>query len=453
MVFSQKQTPAHPHFLKLTDSTTSTLRSTFTGKSFTASTIPASDAVSRGRAGSQDTEFDGLKVGVCSTNVTYHNGMSYSVEGAGVNSEKVNSRVSETNSQQVLDIGVKSAQGEIGVNGTHDSSSKRGFLMELHGMNGAVSLGGGAQHQGCLDTTQHQCLAQAEGVSEERNSHACPQVDEAQENGEWLEILDERKAWQLVGEEKMNQVLHHSDLPHKDLPKERSDLSDIATAKPHSSGVASSQGAEVLHGVANYTGAYKPIKEHHNHCVLDTAGSRTDEQSPQMSNQTHLCEDSHKQFKESCPSQGIPVTSAEAAPTSSSGSNYSSVGEGMSQSVYLHQREGHVGVSGFPQNQPFVNSDPSRYHYHDPPLLQNPHPHQQPQPSQPQGREDVPAPGVEPHLPHRQVGADGVDEGRRSQGSFHSSRNGESSSDEDDLSILHDLESGGSSSGGGCISL
>ena len=219
-VFSGRQGAGHK--LKVTDSLTSTLHSTFTTKSFTASTIKTCDTMSRGRAGSQEVEFSGMNISVGSgSNMNSHGGANFDVSGScpacqgranvdatgitDVSSANVNNHGAhlcrlhcrQTNSVgAALDGGGAGADNAASEGGMSTTSASR-----FSGFSNSGERNGGRCRE-CMESSSRSAIATGTCPVCGRELPALSANHSANDDdeGEWLEINDERKAWQLEGE-------------------------------------------------------------------------------------------------------------------------------------------------------------------------------------------------------------------------------------------------------------
>ena len=522
-VFSRWQGTSHK--LRAKDSMTSTLHSTFTSKSLTASTIKTCDTLSRGRAGSQEVDFAGMNMGVSSSssNVNSHSGLNMNVNSSdtecqgGLNMGAVNS--SDVNSANVNSHGAYLCKLNYHqVNGVA-AGLDRGADNVVN--DGSVNTTSVNRFSGCANSTEgneveklrrRECTSALHKMeTSDRNAVAigtclhCQRqlstlTNKCTEDGEWLEINDERKAWQLEGEERRGQTSQQQELAAGALQREDATQPSSLTAQGFSPFVNS------LHDPSKDQGVDTVSKKHDTKELLEKWDAPTWDGEKQDANRQGVCSGCGTGLRDSdsagygtggregglCPqalvcddpspgddqhgdravlskdrvvavdSQERRTASAPATGSSSADASQSFNREGgrglpLSQSLGLCQIGGLFSGDVFPQNLlPLNSGNPShRYHYHNPPLLQNPHPHPPPQAQAP-GARGQPVGGPrglhdQRQQPSPRGAARGDQEERRSQRSFHSSRNGESSSDGDDLSILNGLESGGSSSGGWCV--
>ncbi|XP_076456584.1 uncharacterized protein LOC143290910 [Babylonia areolata] len=513
-LFCQKPSPDQPHPLKVTDSTTSTLHSTFTTKSLTASTIPTLDTASRGRAGSQDVDVEGKKaagagvVGVVVASSADSQTSRFAANKTGATAVVVNGQGNGASS------GTKGKWGSGGrvVDGGSSSSNRRNQCSTTDHRNAVVCLntgdgadGGGGHgnpyYCGCAkeggnSSSSPCCVCQCEC-----GSGPCCDVQRVAclaesgrtcgtntADGEWLEINDERKAWQMVGEEKRDKDVGKLP-PHSQgtSQQDKSDRHDATTTvksseKSTKNAVSSdSQPVEVHHegspshehwagekceGGGNSNGhncddpltpanGYRP-----GHCTVNGPADQC----------SHPCRNSGEKYQIPDPKpldltatcvvlSGSEVTSN---PTDrSKAKEEKEEGETAPQVVSLYRSvdDGSLSEGGgdmFPQNLPPLNSNPTRHHHHhhhNPALLHNPHPHPSAEHQQTSSSvvQQPPQPGAVEHpLPTSGGVAEASAEAaeRGSQRSFHSSRDGGNSSEDDDLSILQELEAEASSSGG-----
>ena len=223
-VFSGRQGTGHK--LKVTDSLTSTLHSTFTTKSFTASTIKTCDTLSRGRAGSQEVEFSGMNISVGSgSNVNSHGGANVDVSGScpvcqgGANVDATGSTdVSGTNvnnhgahlcrlhCRQTNSVG---AALDGGGSGADNAASEGGMsvtsVSRFSGFSNSGEGNGGSKPprcRACMESSSRNAVATGTCPVCGRELLALSANPSANDDdeAEWLEIDDERKAWQLEGE-------------------------------------------------------------------------------------------------------------------------------------------------------------------------------------------------------------------------------------------------------------
>ena len=537
-VFSGRQGAGHK--LKVTDSLTSTLHSTFTTKSFTASTIKTCDTLSRGRAGSQEVEFSGMNFSVGSgSNVNSHGGAIVDVSGScpmcqgganvdatgitDVSSANMNNHgahLCRLHCRQTNSVGAALDGGGAGAD---NAASEGGMSVtgasRFSGFSSSGERNGGSKPPRCRECVESSsrsaiatgtCPVCGRELSALSANHSANDDDD---EAEWLEINDERKAWQLEGEKRRGRgrMSQPPDFAADMLPPQREDNTfpqpgSVATQGFPPSAVSQTGSSKDADTDASFEKCdaqklfdkWEALKwdgekgdtRHHRdgcngcgegsrdgHAAGFAVGTRLGGLGPELqpsgcgdlsaSNDPHRCcqtcdskersavaEDSQEQ-------QTVP-TAVTSAADSGGGRFRLTQGDGsLDQSLGLgrHQNGGDGLFSGdvFPQNLPPLTNHPShRYHYHSPPFLHNPHPHP---PSSAQGHRAVSQPGEgtlgpgdDPQQPSLHGSGRGDREERRSQRSFHSSRNGESSSDDDDdLSILNGLESGGSSGGGMCV--
>ncbi|KAK7484389.1 hypothetical protein BaRGS_00024394 [Batillaria attramentaria] len=461
--FHERRPLSRKNLLKITESTTSTLHSTFTGKSFTASTVKTYDTMSRGRAGSHvgaesvsmRKSFDGNSRGVNSGNVYTRGFNSGSMYTHGGNSSHVNGHEVYFTSHH--DPTMNAA--DIREHGVHGGSV---YAHGFHGTGGSyghsVTNSGFAKHRKCTrcqqeytisngDTCKEGCVlsrtqqfhcgacASASKDSEvlgRRRSSTNPdhiktaegrREDDAKlhqpqaEEDHWLEINDETQEWHAARSKGVHERSRESqDL---DLKKQEETVSDAKKTGPAAS-------------------AEFPSRER----------SKSFDVSK---NQNHLCEkfardaptSSNDCAKPDCPEESAP-TLVDAVPKS--GAQCSDC-NGVLDSA---ERNNAGNPPQFDQSSSSVSQENDAKTVALPDLPQE---LLSPDVSQGCATCCTDQAADETFLISREAeegavgGAkdDGAD--RRSRGSYHSSRRGSSSSD-DDLSILDELESGGSSGGG-----
>ena len=532
-VFSGRQGAGHK--LKVTDSLTSTLHSTFTTKSFTASTIKTCDTMSRGRAGSQEVEFSGMNISVGSgSNMNSHGGANFDVSGScpacqgganvdatgitDVSSANVNNHGAhlcrlhcrQTNSVgAALDGGGAGADNAASEGGTSATSASR-----FSGFSNSGERNGGRCRE-CMESSSRSAIATGTCpvCGRELPALSANHSTNDDDEGEWLEINDERKAWQLEGEKprRRGRMSQPPDFAAGVLLPQREDntfpqpgsvatqgfppcaVSQTGSSKDADTDVSfekrDTQKPFDKREAPKWDGEKGDARHHRDgcngcgegsrdgHAAGFAAGTRLGGLGPELqpsgcgdlstSDDPHRCcqtcdsKERSAVAEDSWEQQTVPTAVTSAADSGGGRFCLTQGDGGLGQSLGLgqHQNGGDGLFSGdvFPQNLPPLTNHPShRYHYHSPPLLHNPHPHP---PSSAQGYgalsqpgEGTPGPGGDPQQQSLHGSGHGDREERRSQRSFHSSRNGESSSDDDDdLSILNGLESGGSSGGGVCV--
>ncbi|KAK7091322.1 hypothetical protein V1264_009017 [Littorina saxatilis] len=481
-VFSQKQAQGYKNLLKVTDSTTSTLHSTFTGKSFTASTIKTYDTLSRGRAFSQECDY--MNVSVVNSGVNGHAGGACGAAQSGVNVNNSGAHLCGMRAE-ARDVNGSRASGNT-INVNRPVSSEDTTQQDIRNtVSHSTDVNDHEQNQcgECASDEGHGHLIHAETCCHRNNEEEGNDTD----GGEWLEIIDERKPWQLEGEERKDRATKPQDLksleePEEDCASPEHEPSSSATSKAGTSDTTqgaseklfekrdASQQGEAHNRLGEGGSIHKPTSY--------AKGDGETEHSPKHSDVRGISSLTAEAKKETGHSKnlgwdsalgGVPSTAGAGASTGESEITQGGEIVPQTHTVELHPNtgKGHlVNGDAFPQHLAALNKgDHSGDHDPNPPVLLNPHPyplrphsdlhphqhhhhHHHPHPPQPLSHSaNSPKVGdiVDNHpLPKNPLEAER--EERRSQGSFHSSRKDGSSSedDDDDLSILNDLESVGS---------